>query len=47
MGRLLKWDSRLRDLIVEKMTSEMSQNSACSEPPDGKGTDQDSSAKKV
>ena len=43
----LKWDSRLRHLIVEKMTSEMSQNAASSEPPDGKGTDQDGTAKKV
>ena len=44
----LKWDSRLRrDLIVEKMTSEMCQNAASSEPPDGKGTDQDGTAKKV
>ena len=44
----LKWDSRLRrDLIVKKMTSEMSQNSASGEPPDGKGTDQDGTAKKV
>ena len=46
MGRL-KWDSRLWDSIVKKMTSEMSQNSASSEPPDGEAADQDSSAKKV
>ena len=43
----LKWDSRLRHLIVEKMTSEMSQNAPRSKPPDGKGTDQDGTAKKV
>ena len=43
----LKWDSRLGHLIVEIMTSEMCQNAARSQPPDGKGTDQDGTAKKV
>ena len=44
----LKWDSRLRrDLIVEIMTFEMCQNAPSREPPDGKGTNQDTTAKKV